>query len=179
MKALPGYAFDLTTVDENGVPWDFDVPERREEAKRRIMEQKPMLLVGSPMCTAFSTWQYLNAAKADPEKVKQAYTRAMIHLQFSCEMYELQVAGGRYFLHEHPDKAMSWKEWCVTKVQDLEGVGRVTGDQCQYGQATSQGEPFRKPTGWMSNSECILNELGSRCSGQGGACSRPEGGRHV
>ena len=179
MKALPGYAFDLTTVDENGVAWDFDVPERREEAKRRILEQKPMLLVGSPMCTAFSTWQYLNAAKADPEKVKQAYARAMIHLQFSCEMYELQVAGGRYFLHEHPDKAMSWKEWCVTKVQDLEGVDRVTGDQCQYGQATSQGEPIRKPTGWMSNSECILNELGARCTGQGGACSRPDGGRHV
>ena len=179
LKAMPGYAFDLTTSDENGVPWDFDIPERRAEAKRRILEQRPVLLVGSPMCTAFSTWQHLNATKGDPVKIKEAYTRAMVHLQFSCEMYEIQVSGGRYFLHEHPDKAMSWKEWCITRIGDMDGVGRTTGDQCQYGQATSKGEPIQKPTGWMSNSPWILRALSRRCQGRGGQCSRPEGGRHV
>jgi hypothetical protein len=53
---LPGFAFDLTCEDENGEAWDFDDVERREEARRRFREQKPMFLIGSPMCTSFSSW---------------------------------------------------------------------------------------------------------------------------
>ena len=35
---VPGLALDVTTVDENGVAWDFDIPSRRDEARRRIAE---------------------------------------------------------------------------------------------------------------------------------------------
>ena len=74
-KKLPGYgivigfAFDLITRDDNGVPWDFDLAERREAARRFIAEQKPLFLVGSPMCTAFCTWQRINATRRDPKVV--------------------------------------------------------------------------------------------------------------
>ena len=51
----PGFAFDLTTVDGTGKAWDFDDASRRTEARRRLREQRPMFLIGSPMCTAFST----------------------------------------------------------------------------------------------------------------------------
>ena len=57
-----------------------------------------MLLIGSPMCRAFATWQYLNAVRGDPDKMKRAYVQAMVHLQFCCELYEEQVQGQRYFL---------------------------------------------------------------------------------
>ena len=49
-KMLPEFAIwqslalDLTTVDEKGVPWAIDVPERREEARRRIARERPMFL---------------------------------------------------------------------------------------------------------------------------------------
>ena len=109
LRAMPGYASDLTTADENGIPWEFDVKERRDEAMRRIREQKPVLLIGSPMCTAFSAWQHLNNAKKDPEDVLKEYAKAMVHMQFSCELYKMQADEGRYFLHEQPDKATSWK----------------------------------------------------------------------
>ena len=56
-EIVPGLALDFITRDENGVPWDFDLPERREAARRFIAEQKQLFLVGSPMCTAFSAWQ--------------------------------------------------------------------------------------------------------------------------
>ena len=36
---LPGFALDLTTVDAHGVPWDFDLPERRAAARRLVEEQ--------------------------------------------------------------------------------------------------------------------------------------------
>ena len=31
-------------------------------------------------------------------------------MEFVCELYEEQVGEGRYFLHEHPDGALSWKD---------------------------------------------------------------------
>ena len=60
-EIMPGFALDLTTVDAQGIPWNFDLPERRAVARRLVEEQEPMFLIGSPMCTAFSSWQRLNA----------------------------------------------------------------------------------------------------------------------
>ena len=57
---LPGFALDLTTEDEHGIPWDFTVPERRAAARRKIEEEAPMFLIGSPVCTPFSSLQALN-----------------------------------------------------------------------------------------------------------------------
>ena len=30
-------------------------------------------------------------------------------LKFCTQLYKIQVAAGRYFLHEHPDRATSWR----------------------------------------------------------------------
>ncbi len=179
LKVIPGFALDLTTTDSKGVAWDFDKLERRQEARRLIEKEKPMLLVGSPMCTAFCSWQVLNEYKRDPEQIRREWTKAMIHLQFVCELYEMQVKSRRYFLHEHPVAASSWSEACVSKILNLERVQRVNGDQCQYGQRTQDGQPVKKPTGWMSNSEHILEAMGKRCSGRGGACSAVDGAHHA
>ena len=70
-----GFAFDLTSTDENGVPWDFSVAARRREARRRLSEQKPMFLIGSPMCTVFSTLQSMNAQVRDPNVVHREYSK--------------------------------------------------------------------------------------------------------
>ena len=51
----PGLALDLTVPDENGDAWDFSRPCMREKAEQLLDEQKPLLLVRTPMCTAFST----------------------------------------------------------------------------------------------------------------------------
>ena len=49
----PGFSYDLQVNDENGQPWDFDVPAQRAKCARHVIEQKPDFLIGSPMCTAF------------------------------------------------------------------------------------------------------------------------------
>ena len=66
----PGLALDLTVPDENGEPWDFSRPSMRAKAEKMLDEQKPTLLIGTPMCTAFSTWQYINDKKRDPKIVE-------------------------------------------------------------------------------------------------------------
>ena len=48
LGCLPGFSLDLTTCDENGHPWDFDVAAQRDKARKLVVEQKPLLLIGAP-----------------------------------------------------------------------------------------------------------------------------------
>ena len=56
-------ALDLTTTDENGEPWDFSKPKKREKAIRFLNETKPAMLILSPPCTMFSAMQNINLHK--------------------------------------------------------------------------------------------------------------------
>ena len=73
----------------------------RIKAKKRLDEQDPELLVGSPMCRMYSPWQRINRLR-DFVKYKQERRKARQHLEFVCELYEMQMKKGRLFLHEHP-----------------------------------------------------------------------------
>ena len=140
-----------------------------------------MLVVGSPMCKAFCSWQSLNEARSkDPEVYRRARAQAELHMDFVCELYREQALAGRYFLHEHPLGASSWKLECIQKVAEMAGVHLVHGDQCQYG-ASSGGAPVKKPTRFMTNSTCLAEALSKTCQGRGGACVKKNGeyvGRH-
>jgi len=83
-------------------------------------------------------------------------------------MYKLQVEQGRYFLHEHPLGAWSWKLPEVINLMQLPGIERVRGDMCQHGMTIEDKQgvaPACKPTGWLSNSNIILQELNKLCIG--------------
>ena len=100
----PGFALDLTTSDVDGRSWDFNHAEMRTRARRLVQETKPLFLIGSPMCKAFSTWQRLNQVQygQDPDKIRREKTRAVMHLNFMVELMEMQIGGDRFFLFEHP-----------------------------------------------------------------------------
>ena len=108
LKLIPGFALDLTTADTDGRMWDFDEKVMRERAMARVKSERPQLLIGSPMCTAFSTWQRINNLIRDPVTVAAEKRRAVQHLSFCVELYREQLKHGRYFLHEHPAYASSW-----------------------------------------------------------------------
>ena len=180
----PGFALDLTVNDPlDGLPWDFSHAGKRNRARALLREQKPLLLIGSPECKAFSTWMVLNRARARcVEAIDRALARAKKHLEFVASLYEEQLEGGRYFLHEHPLYASSWKVPAIEAVWDRPGVQRVHGDQCQFGAEVrtgpATGRPVKKPSGFMTNSACIAASLNKQCKGTGGWCSRPRGGKH-
>ena len=90
LRLIPGFALDLTTSDTDGRVWDFDEKEMRDRALARVREERPMLLVGSPMCTAFSTWQRINNKIRDPLVVAAEKKRAVEHLEFSILLYREQ-----------------------------------------------------------------------------------------
>ena len=86
-----GSSFDLT----NG--WDFNVEEHRRKAWVKIKEESPYLLIGSPPCTYFSMLQELNVAVHGHkpewiEKFEEEKRKAIIHVQFCCELYKYQLS---------------------------------------------------------------------------------------
>ena len=182
---LPGFALDLTVVDpEDGLPWDFSKSGKREKARQMRRRQKPYLLIGSPACTAFTTWQALNEAKStDPEAYRVAKKRATAHIEFMIEMYREQLEDGHYFLHEHPRYATSWQLKAMQDLMAMPGVQLAHGDQCQYGaeakRGAFKGQPIMKPSGFLTNSLALHHALSRRCNGANGQCSRPGGGRHT
>ena len=86
------------------------------------MRTKPRFLIGTPMCKAFSSLQALNQGKRDPEVVRREMVEAEMHLRFSCELYELQLKRGDYFVHEHPASATSWRCECMRRIMAIPGV---------------------------------------------------------
>ena len=181
---MPGFALDLTVDDpDDGKPWDFSVREKREKARAKLRAQKPYVLIGSPCCRRFSTWQALNRSKhGESTEDKRAMIEAKLHIAFVASLYREQLDGGRYFVHEHPYWATSWPLDEIQELLEIPGVQRVRGDQCQFGQeirsGLNKGDPINKPTGFMTNSECIAKALARVCHGRDGSCSRPGGGTH-
>ncbi|CAJ1331146.1 unnamed protein product, partial [Effrenium voratum] len=89
---LSGVAFDLGTTDEDGVPWDFRLPEMREKADHVIDVLQPELLLGCPPCHAFSALQWLNHPGMDDEVVDERMKEAVGHLDFCAQQYRKQIA---------------------------------------------------------------------------------------
>ena len=85
-----------------------------------------MLLVESPMCTAFSTWQRINNKIRDPVTVAGELKRAKQHLEFCVELYRIQAKAGRYFLHVHPAYASSWQTEIMESIMNDDGAIKAT-----------------------------------------------------
>ena len=169
MGLRAGWALDLTTCDDDGGLWDFDQLEMRNRAIRKLLKDKPILLIRSPMCTAYSQMNNLNYYKMDPLEVERRVTYGRKHLEFCAKLYDLQWSAGRYFLHEHPAGAKSWKEACITRLLQKHGVTRVVGDQCCYGLTTTENGrvgPAQKATGFMT--PCVAQQLSKRCPNRSG-----------
>ncbi len=95
--------------------WDFTLKRHRDAAWEYIRRVKPLLIIGSPECTMFSSLQNLNKKHWDEHK-QEKYMEAKKHIDFMVEVYAHQVKEGRYFLHEHPACASS---------SDLEGIKKI------------------------------------------------------
>ena len=142
----------------------------RKLARQLISEQDPEWIIGAPPCTAFSIWNAgINFKKMDPAKVKAMIEEGRLHLRFMCSLYRRQIMNGKYFLHEHPASALSWRTEEIKALEKMALVQTIVGDQCQYGLVTpAEGDrtklmPALKPTRFMSNSTVMLRQLGKRC----------------
>ena len=106
----PGLAFDLRSG------WDLDDPQAQKAVWEHLRTERPLLVVGSPECKAFSALHNLNP---DSPKYRATLEAGRRHLEFVSRVYEYQSEQGRLFLHEHPLAATSWREPCIQRVAGL------------------------------------------------------------
>ena len=164
---VPGIAYDLTQVNDDGEHWDFDRQDHRRRCLVEIAREEPVLVIGSPMCSAFSTLMNWNWPRMTPEKRKECWDRACSHLRFAFAVYRLQREAGRWYLHEHPIGASSWKLEFVMEERQQDGVVLVVADQCHWGQWTwdlGAAGLAKKTTGFLTNCPEIAKALDKRCS---------------
>ncbi len=92
--------------------------------------------------------------------VQREFVEARLHVDFVMEICKRQHRAGRYFLHEHPWQASSWRLDSVSEVAGLDGVLKVQADQCQFdSEDVVSGNPVRKRTGFLTNSQCLADSL--------------------
>ena len=161
-----GWSLDFTTTDENGRPWDFECVHTKNKAVRKLLEDKPKLLIGSPMYIGFCSWTRMDQHKMAAEVVQERLRKARAHLEFCMKLYAIQIHHGRYFLHECPQSATSWKEARVQRILNHKEVIHVTADQCQYGLISKGKEGHgaaREATTFMTNAPHVAEQLQKRC----------------
>ena len=87
----------------------------------------------------------------------------------ACSFYRKQVEAGRFFLHEAPWSAASWKDPEVRDLSERPDVYTVRGPMCRWVVATDrrglQGTGYvRKETGWMTNHPGLAQLLQGECT---------------
>ena len=88
--------------------------DARNMTPRKVIEDKPFVLMGSQSCTNWSTLMNINWDRMDPEVVEERNRVARVHLEFCAKHRRLQHDAGRYFLHERPNSSSSRHEQVIT-----------------------------------------------------------------
>ena len=100
----PGWSLDLTMKDlKTQQPWDLGDPAVQTRVRRLVRDTKPFCIIGSPPCTPFSRLQEISRAKRNPRVMENELQQGIRHINFCVELYLMQVAGKRHFVHEHPE----------------------------------------------------------------------------
>jgi hypothetical protein len=102
-------------------------------------------------------------------KYEELLQQAKRYVRFCASVYEYQRANGRYFLHEHPWLATSWKLDVMLRLEAYPDVQKVETHMCQFGMQSRTGGvgselgPVLKPTGFLTNCPAVARELAMKC----------------
>ena len=131
-----------------------------------LKQHRPYLVILAFDCRIWSLLNNLTHGEHGQERVR--HLRATIGartLHLVVRICLFQNAKGRYYLVENPAGSLAWAFNDILSTLIEKGDGKyIISDQCAYGKRDAEsGRPIRKATGWLSNSEGLLNELGKRC----------------
>ena len=107
--------------------WNFLNPERRQQCAHDIARKKPRLLIVSPPCGPFPSWQHVNRSKRGQHTEREMISAKAL-LGFASQLCELQAKLGKYFIFKHPSQASSWRKACVQQLMTCPRVEDVFCD---------------------------------------------------
>ena len=80
-------SMDITTVSEQGVQWDFTNVEMRNKAFRKIVAEKPFLLMGAHPCANWRSKSNASWSRRMTQREKDdELHRARVHMRSVCSM---------------------------------------------------------------------------------------------
>lgn len=155
--------------------YDLLTKEGEELLFRVLREHKPFLLMIAFDCRIWSLMTNMSPW-LDWDQIRSTVGRKTLRL--IARACKFQHDAGRYFLVENPAGSLAWIwEGLLAELLERCQAKFVIGHQCRYGLVDSVSKkPIRKATGWLSDSEPILNALGKRCQCVLGDHQRIEGG---
>ena len=155
--------------------WDFTRKSDRRRAWKRVIEEEPVLIIGSPPHAPFAILQQLDGAtrRDDKEWVsrhRRRWGEAVAHLEFCIRLYRHQLSQGRHFVHEHPWTSSSWNTKAIVDFAEDPRVLWTRADKCMHGFVNYASEwrtlPTQEATGLWTSSWAIADELSQRSSGE-------------
>ena len=148
----------------------------RAEIESHIDLMDPYCVTFAPVCGPWGSWSRLNLQRGEEtrEAILQQRDAWYPCLKWIERMVRKRMARGRKFLVENPWPSELWNTLCMDKLiceapmdaETGEPLELVRGDQCEFGLCDQQnGLPYFKPTGFMTASSGIKNNVQRRCTG--------------
>ena len=137
-----GGAVDMTHCDFSGRP--------RDEMRHIIGSSEPEVII-----------------RSDRDRNRGCRKKDKDQIEFLCELYEAQVARGRYFVHELTSEVNSRLK-CVAKIMAMPGTRTTVADLCMFGLAAcdERGPGFvNVSVRTVTNARRIGVRLQSKCAG--------------
>lgn len=101
-------------------------------------------------------------------KWQAMWDKGVRHMLFAIKIYRIQSESGRFFLHEHPQSASSWRlPEMVSLMEDLK-INKTATHMCRFGMRSQDEQGLglvKKPTGFLTNSPHLRNQLNKQCLG--------------
>lgn len=147
--------------------------EGRMEALALLTQKRPLFLMCSPPCTMYSELTRMwNAKKMTYEQRALRQREADSMLKFAMEMCRLQGQAGRFWCHEHPHKASSWKHdiaalfcnsahFLSSHGLGLEGHATIINGRCVVGSCEKQDRKNTPPES-HHNKHCFNHWCGNQ-----------------
>ena len=83
----------------------------RQQVRKEIEREDPLILLGAPPCTVFSPMQNINQKHHVGDAWERKKQEGMELLVFATQCYWDQIERGMFFLHEHPATSLPLGEW--------------------------------------------------------------------
>lgn len=143
--------------------WDFRIRDHQDFSIEILREFKPVFLMASPPCKAFSSIMYLwNYKKMSAEARAHVWETGMTFLEHAMRACSFQLVRGQYFAFEHPFRATSWQQECVMSLRNRPGVQEVVFDQCMCGLVSKVTRtPMKKRTRILTNCGAVVRIFAS------------------
>ena len=151
--------------------YDLLTPEGEALLFKVLEEQDPFLTIIAFDCLIWSCISNMNP-HIDWDQIRKTVGLRALRLVRRICLHRYHR--GRYFLVEQPANAASWTyEGILAEIYFLVGVFFAHGCQCPFGQRDpDSGKLVKKMTGYLTNSQVILNAVALPCACEPGSHER-------